>query len=237
MFVKKLQEFNNVRTGLISIIEDLSFRKSELEVKIQEAKVSHEQALIADLEGGNNKTLAETARLDRVIESYEKELANVERRLNVAKSLKQKRLSQLIPELKKFRDETIAESAKEIKDGVIKGFEEKARFILYARDLNKHYQHAHEVNNLLLEASHVAGIHEFDRDRVDLPQINLVGVYEGPHSSILPTAEEFKAAFHQGTVPAFVALYELTGEIVIPESKAQDMLNELKKNGGNGKNE
>lgn len=232
MFAKKLQEFNNVRTGLISIIEDLTVRKSELEVKIQQAKASHEQALIADLEDGNKKTLAEIARYDRLIEDYARELANVERRLDVARGLKKKRLSDLIPELKKFRDETIAESAKEIKDGVIKGFEEKARFILYARDLNRHYQHAHEVHNLLLEASHVAGIREFDRDRIDLPQINLVGVYEGPHSSILPTAEEFKAAFHLGIIPAFVELYELTGEIVIPDSKAQDRLNEIKRNGG-----
>jgi hypothetical protein len=230
MFVKKLQEFNNVRAGLKKIIEDLAGRKTELEIKIQQAKVSHEQALIADLEDGNKKTLAEISRLDRIIEDYEKELANVERRLEVANGLKQKRLSQLIPELKKFRDETIAESEKEIKAGVIRGFEEKARFILYGRDLNRPYKHAHDVNNFFLECCHAAGIHDYDRDQVHLPSVNLTGVYEGPHSSILPTEQEFKGAFHNGYVPAFVQLYELTGE-VLPDDKARDRLNE-KRNGG-----
>lgn len=234
MFSEKLAEFNEVKASYEVIITMLLEKRNQLETKMAQAKEVYNQTLINDIEKCSKRTQTELAKLLQVIEEYKHLLSDNEQRIEVAREVMTKRLQALLPGLKEARDMAIQETRDEIKHGENRARELKARYILFARHLNQPFSKAREINSQFLNAAHAVSIHEFDRDRLDLPMLNLVGTYEGPHTSLMPTVNEVTEAYTIGKLPFFVQLYGLTGEI-LPENEARKKLESLRRE--SGKNE
>lgn len=234
MFNEKLAEFNEVKARYEAIITKLMEKRTQLETKLAQAKEAYNQALINDIEKGSKRTQTELSKIQQIIEEYKQQLADNAQRIEVAKDVMTKRLQALLPGLKEARDMAIQEARDEIKNSENKARELKAQYILFARHLNQPFSKAKEINSQFLHAAHAASVHEFDRERLQLPILNLVGTYEGPHTSLMPTVNEVTEAYTIGKLPFFVQLYDLTGEI-LPENEAMKKLERLRKE--SGKNE
>jgi len=228
IFQEKMNEFKEVDSKYQSIIAVLNEQQNELEQKIARNKESHHQATVMDIEEGSKKTQAELSRLLRYAEEYERQLKDLQKRIEVARHLREEKLKDLLPRLKVAKDNAIDEAAKEILENKVKGYELKAQYILFARDLNKPYQRARDMNDQFLSACHLVGVHDFDRSFLNLPTLNISSTYEGPHASMAPTMNEILEAYTQGRVPFFARLYAETGEI-LPEDDARIKLEQLRK--------
>lgn len=231
MFHEKLKQNNEVRARYEAITDDLVAKRSELEAKLAQAKKAYDRALVDDIEQGTKRTQAEVSKLLRAVEEYEHQLADTENRIEVTKEVMKERLKELLPELKEARDLAIQEAKDLIKGSEAKAWELKAQYILFARDLNKPYRKAHEVNSLFLDAAHAVNIKDYDRDFPNLPALNLVGTYDGPHTSLMPTLTEVSEAYTLGIIPSFVLLYNETGEL-LPDNLARKRIEQLRRESG-----
>lgn len=228
MFNEKLREFQEAQTRFDGIINELTERRSELERKIAEAKGASEKALTADVEQRSKKTVNEYTKYQRLHEAYLRELNELEKRLAVAHNLRAERLRELLPELKLAKDKAVTEMTRDIEDGKVEGYRLKAEMLIFVKRLNSLYSQAQTVQNQFLDVCHAAGTNEYNRDFIHLPQLNLTGTYEGPHTSITPTVQEMLEAYTQGKLPKFVELYLLTREI-LPENKAREKIEQLQR--------
>lgn len=142
--------------------------------------------------------------------------------------MRREKLEELLPGLKIERDKTIQEASEEIDKNKDKGFKLKAQYILFARDLNIPYQRARDTQDQFLTACHSVGVHEFYRDFINLPRLNIVSTYEGLHASLAPTKDEILDAYTHGQIPHFVKLYEMTGDI-LGDADARKILEKMQK--------
>lgn len=228
MFQKKLKEFNEAKASHEDIIASLQEKRIQLEAKLAQAEEAYDQVLILDVQGGTKRTQNELNKLLQITNEYKHQLTDNERRIEVTREAMTKRLQDLMPGLKAARDIAINEAKDEINESKIKAMELKAKYILFARELNKPFKLAKDVSSQFINAAHEINNHEFDRCFLNLPTLNLIGTYEGPHASLIPTVKEVSEAYNFGKLPFFVQLYELTGEI-LPEGKAIKKIEQLRK--------
>jgi len=228
MFQEKMNEFNEIGSKYQANIASLIERQKELEQKIARNKESYRQATAMDIEEGTKKTQAELSRLLRHGEEYERRLRDLQNRTEIARRLREEKLKELLPGLKEAKSKAIEEAAKEINENKVKGYELKAQYILFARDLNKPYCRARNIHAQFLAACHSVGIHDYDRSFLSLPTLNIASTYEGLHASMAPTMSEILEAYTNGRIPFFAKLYAETGEI-LPEDAARIKLAQLRK--------
>lgn len=228
MFQEKMSEFKEIESMYQLIITTLNEQEKELEQKITQNKESYHRAMMIDIEDGTRKTQAELSKHLRYAEEYERQLEDIQKRIEIAGYLKGEKLKELLPELKIAKDKAIQEASKEINENKAKGYELKAQYILFARDLNTPYRRAKDTQEQFLTACHSIGVHNFDRDFISLPTLNIASTYEGLHSSLAPTMDEILDAYTRGKLPYFVQLYEMTGEI-LPENDAREKLEQMQK--------
>jgi len=223
-----MNEFKKTESKYQSIISTLDDQQKDLEQKINQNKASYHRAMMMDIEDGTRKTQAELSKHLRNAEEYERQLEDIQKRIEVAGHLKEQKLKELLPGLKIAKNGVVQEASEEINENKTKGFELKAQYILFARDLNAPYRRAREAQEQFLTACHSVGVHDFDREFFSLPRLNVISTYEGLHASLAPTVEEIMEAYTNGKIPLFVKLYEMTGEI-LPENDARVKLEQLQK--------
>lgn len=228
MFQQKMNEFKEADTKYQAIIADLNDQLKELELKITKNNEAYHRALMMDIEEKSKKTQADLSKNLRLAEEYGGQLEDLKKRIEIARYLREEKLKELLPELKVARDKVIEEATEEVKENRVKAFERKAQYILFIRDLNLPHQRVREAKEQFLKVCHLVGVHDFDRDFSSLPRFNMVSTYEGLHASLAPTEEEIMVAYNRGTIPHFVKLYEMTGEI-LPDYDAWRKLEQMQK--------
>lgn len=231
MFQEKMNNFKELESKYELLVASLNEQQKELEQKITQNKESYHRAMMTDIEDGTKKSQAELSRHLRYAEEYERQLEDIQKRIEIAGYLKREKLKELLPVLKIAKDKAIQEATKEINENKAKGFELKAQYILFARDLNEPYRRAKDIQAQFLASCHSVGVHDFDRDFISLPTLNIASTYEGLHSSLAPTMDEIMDAYTRGKLPYFVQLYDMTGEI-LPENDAREKLEQLRKEVG-----
>ncbi|MTI84279.1 MAG: hypothetical protein FH756_10310 [Firmicutes bacterium] len=223
-FDKKMTEFKQVRDHYNQIIRDLEEQKGEIEERIAFFQPRYERAVRNDFDKKSAASKAAVTKLVNQRESDESELNNIKARITVAQNVRDERLRELLPELEKLKDEVIREARKESQDLTTEAREFKARYLLFIRFLNEPRARAAEINSQYVEAARIAGV-DVRESFYGLPKVNLTSTYGNDH--IAPTEYEINRAYH-GHLPAFVQLFEQTGEL-LPEGEAFRKLDLLKK--------
>lgn len=235
MFQERIVHFHEVRERFDTKIKELENEKAGLEAKIRKAREMYEIALINDIDDGNRKTQAELSKYLRLAEDLDKQVLDINRRIARIEQLKIEKLLELVPELHHARNTEVEQQCEKVLDGKKGALELKAKTIIYFRDLNKPIREAARIDMEFKNACHLAGDHSHDRDFLHTPMLNLTSTYTGRYAPLAPLPQDLTDAYHFGKIPAFVELYELTGEI-LPEEKAAEKLAQLKKEAeSNGK--
>jgi len=235
MFHERITHFHETRERFVAKIKELENDKADLVAKIVKAREMYEIALIDDVDEGSRKTQAELSKYLRQAEDLEKQVRDITKRIAHVEQLKNEKLLKLLPGLHQARNTAIEQQRGKVLDCEKGALEIKAKTILYFRDLNKPIQEAARVDMEFKTACHLAGDHTYDRDWLHMPTLNLTSTYTGRYAPLAALPQDLTEAYNLGKIPAFVRLYELTGEI-LPEDKAAEKLAQLKREAeSNGK--
>ena len=230
MFEERMAHFYKTREKFDARVKQLESEKADIEAKIAKAREMYEISLIDDIDDGNRKTQAELSKHLRQAEDLEKQVRDITKRVAHVNQLKNEKLREMLPELHQARNAALEQKRKEVLDCANGAFELKAKTILYFRDLHKPIVEASQVDGNFKTACHLAGDHSYDRDWLSMPTLNLTSTYTGRYDPLVALPQDLTDAFHFGKIPAFVRLYELTGE-VLSQDAAIKRLAEMERKG------
>lgn len=228
MFQERIDHFHEVRKRFDAKIKELENEKADMEAKITKAREMYEIALINDIDDGSRKTQAEMSKCLRQAEDLDKQVRDISKRIERIRQLKNDKLRELLPGLHQARNLALEQQRQKVFNCKKGALELKAKTILFFRELNKPFKEAQKLDNEFKTACHLVGDHTYDRDWLNMPALNLTSTYTGRYAPLAALPNDLTDAYNFGYIPAFVRLYESTGEI-LPEEKAAEKLAQIKR--------
>ena len=228
MFNELYAKFIEKNTVYETKLQELYKERRELEQKLVQEKEAYDRLLLREIESGKKRNQAElTKALRKGVEDVEKQIKDMDYRIELIQQTKVAKLRDMLPELKKAHDLAAQQLVDEIKARKVEAMERRCQYLIFIRNINQPYSQARDIHSQLITAAHMAGSNEYDRERISMPTLNFTGQYGGVDEHLAPLQHEILEALRLGKVPYFVELYALTGEL-LSESEARKRIEQMR---------
>ena len=229
MFRELYEKFNDTNIHYQSKIEELYKERRELEQKLINEKEAYERMVLKEVESSRKRNQSDASMMMRKgVEEIEKQIKDMDYRIELIQQTKVAKLKKMLSEMKKAHDLAVKESSNEIEKRKVEALERRCQYLLFIRNLNEPYQAARDIHSQFINAAHIAGVSDYDRESISMPTLNLTGQYGQTHEHLAPLQHEILEAYRLGRVPFFVKLYALTGEL-LSEGEARNKIEQMRR--------
>lgn len=231
MFYRLIEEFDQKYNNVMGKVAELEAEKSNIAVRIGEAKKAYNDMIVAESLGDNKYSAADLSKAKKAIEKLEKEYSEIEEMVQGINDSRNEHLRKLLPEINTEFNKVAARVYSDIENQIPGLRECKARYIAFVYGLWVLHQEVSKAYQQLQRVHSITG-DKLTR-KPSMPRINFFNSGEGWDKCLAIFEHEIMEAYHSGKVAKWVQLFLETGEVVDNDQEAVKRFNEIKKEGNN----
>jgi acylphosphatase len=210
---KELEQFNAVTEKVNGKLFDLQQEKQQKEAEKGESDRAYRQMLNDDTMGEAKHTTAEITKSKRKSEDLDRDIRDVQDRIDVIIMGRDEKLKDLVPALKNGRDREVGSAVDEMRVKMEELREYRAQYMLKVKEIHDAKRRVREIDSEFKSAARLI-TNEYDREFVHYPATNLFDTTSGDDKALGILQREVDQVISTGILPPWIQYYAETGKVV-----------------------
>lgn len=201
----ELDQFEQIKLEYETEISRLKEKQKTIEARKAQASQQYNKTLSKVVYDGDKESAVELADLKQETKQLSTELEQVREQVEELRVGKNERLSSLLPTVKQGRDREIDAVTKHLRSKKDDLRRYRAEYLLLIQQLYEIRKYAFDVDTIFKKTAKTM-THEYERDTLSLPNINLHNPY-GVEDALGILESEVQQVYKTGRLPSWVSYY------------------------------